>query len=69
MKNNIKPFLSLILIFALTLMTYAQGNRGPAAQPQFDIIIRGGMVYDGTGRAPVRSDVGIKGDRIAAVGN
>ncbi|MGH9945511.1 MAG: N-acyl-D-amino-acid deacylase family protein, partial [Pyrinomonadaceae bacterium] len=26
-------------------------------------------VYDGTGRAPLRADVGIKGDRIAAVGN
>jgi N-acyl-D-amino-acid deacylase len=27
------------------------------------------MVYDGTGRAPVRADVGITGDRITAVGN
>ncbi|HVG39386.1 MAG TPA: hypothetical protein VM870_08865, partial [Pyrinomonadaceae bacterium] len=33
------------------------------------MIVRGGTVYDGTGRAPVRADVGIKGDRIAAVGN
>jgi N-acyl-D-amino-acid deacylase len=69
MKNNLKQFQSLILILALTVMAYAQGSPGPVAQQQFDVIIRGGMVYDGTGRAPVRVDVGIKGDRIAAVGN
>ena len=50
-------------------MAYAQGNPGPVSQQQFDVIIRGGMVYDGTGRAPVKADVGIRGDRIAAVGN
>jgi N-acyl-D-amino-acid deacylase len=27
------------------------------------------MVYDGTGRAPLRADIGIGGDRIAAIGN
>jgi N-acyl-D-amino-acid deacylase len=69
MKTNIRKFLSLVLILALSLLTFAQGNPGPAAQQPFDIIIRGGMVYDGTGRAPVKADVGIKGDRIAAVGN
>ena len=66
MKTNIHKLLSLILILALTVTAYAQGN---PAQTQFDVIIRGGMVYDGSGRTPVRTDVGIKGDRIAAVGN
>lgn len=69
MKTNIQKFLSLLLIAPLSLTTYAQGNPGPTAQQQFDVIIRGGMVYDGTGRAPARANVGIKGDRIAAVGN
>lgn len=36
--------------------------------PGFDVIIRGGHVLDGTGAAAVRADVGIRGDRIAAVG-
>jgi N-acyl-D-amino-acid deacylase len=40
-----------------------------AGQATFDVIIRGGTVYDGTGGAPRRADVGIKADRIAAVGN
>ena len=62
--------LSLTLILALTVMSYAQGGTGPQANAQsFDVIIRGGTVYDGTGRAPVKGDVGISGDRIAAVGN
>lgn len=69
MKNNIKQFQALILILTLTVVAYAQGSPGPVAQIQFDVIIRGGMVYDGTGRPPVKADVGIKGDRIAAVGN
>jgi len=37
--------------------------------PDYDVLIRGGMVYDGTGAAGQRVDVGIKGDRIAAVGD
>jgi N-acyl-D-aspartate/D-glutamate deacylase len=36
---------------------------------EFDLIIRGGTVVDGTGRDPIEADVGIKGTRIAAIGN
>ena len=67
MKHNLHKLFALTLIFALTVMSYAQLR--PASQPQFDVIIRGGTVYDGSGRAPVKADVGIEGDRIAAVGN
>jgi len=34
-----------------------------------DFVIRGGRVVDGTGAPWVRADVGIEGDRVAAVGN
>ncbi len=34
----------------------------------FDVLIRNGQVVDGTGSAPRRADVGINGERIAAVG-
>lgn len=40
-----------------------------AREPDYDIVLRNGTVYDGTGSAPRRADVVIKGDRIAAVGN
>jgi N-acyl-D-amino-acid deacylase len=34
----------------------------------FDLLVRGGRVVDGTGGPPRRADVGVRGDRIAAVG-
>lgn len=34
----------------------------------FDVVIRNGLVVDGSGAAPFDADVGIIGDRIAAVG-
>jgi N-acyl-D-amino-acid deacylase len=39
-----------------------------APPPRYDVVIRGGTVYDGTGAAPIAGDVAIKGDRIVAVG-
>ncbi|MDM7956512.1 amidohydrolase family protein [Blastomonas sp.] len=35
---------------------------------RYDVVIRGGTLYDGTGAAPVMGDVAINGDRIVAVG-
>ena len=35
----------------------------------FDVIIRNGTVYDGTGAEPRKADVAIRGDRIASVGD
>jgi N-acyl-D-amino-acid deacylase len=37
--------------------------------PWFDVLIRGGTVYDGSGGPPRRADVGLRGDRIEAVGD
>jgi N-acyl-D-amino-acid deacylase len=37
--------------------------------PNFDVIIKGGTVYDGTGAEPRPVDVAIRGDRIAGVGD
>lgn len=34
-----------------------------------DVILRGATIFDGTGQAPFRADVGIAGERIAAVGD
>jgi amidohydrolase family protein len=42
---------------------------GCSAAPEFDIVISGGSVVDGTGASPRGVDVGIKGDRIVAVGD
>ncbi len=36
--------------------------------PRYDVVIRGGTVYDGSGGVPYVADVAITGDRIAAIG-
>ena len=37
--------------------------------PEFDLIVRGGMVLDGTGSPAMRADVGVQGDRITVIGD
>lgn len=56
-----------LLLAAVTFSIAALSSRVP--QGAFDIIIRGGTVYDGTGAPGRRADVGIQGDRIAAIGD
>ncbi len=42
----------------------------PVARAQeYDVVIRGGTVYDGSGRPPVVADVAVRGDTVAAVGD
>jgi N-acyl-D-amino-acid deacylase len=43
-------------------------DAAPAAPPErYDVLVRGGTVYDGSGRAGVVADVGIRSDKIVAV--
>ena len=35
---------------------------------KFDLLIKGGLVYDGTGVPPVQADIGVCGERIVLVG-
>ena len=39
------------------------------SRPSFDLVIRGGILLDGTGGPPFRGDLGLVGDRIAAIGS
>jgi N-acyl-D-amino-acid deacylase len=38
-----------------------------ALAADYDVVIRNGMIYDGTGGAPYRADIAVSGDRIAAI--
>ena len=38
-------------------------------RPTFDVIVRGGTVYDGSGGSPYAADIGLIGDRIESIGS
>ena len=58
------PFVAALLASSL-LLSASAGARGAA--PAYDVVIRGGTLYDGSGAAPVVGDIALNGDRIGAV--
>jgi N-acyl-D-amino-acid deacylase len=54
------------LAFASTLLLLSAC--ATTSRPTYDIVIRNGMLYDGSGADGLRGDLAISGDRIAAVG-
>jgi N-acyl-D-amino-acid deacylase len=57
-------------LFWGTVFAIAYRGRKFGLDPtDYSLIIRGGTVYDGSGGAPFAADVGIVGDRIAAIGD
>jgi N-acyl-D-amino-acid deacylase len=40
-----------------------------SAAERFDVLIKNGTVYDGSGRAGVKADIGVRSDKIAAIGD
>ena len=55
--------LCLVCLVAFTF------GAGCTDRPAYDVIIRNGMVFDGTGGEPTRASIAIAGDTIAAVGD
>lgn len=41
----------------------------PSREATYDVLLRGGTVYDGSGSDPFVSDVAVRGDRIVAIGD
>jgi N-acyl-D-aspartate/D-glutamate deacylase len=69
MKMQLKPlrwFALAMIIVVLIFLTTADICRGRVND--FDIIIRGGRIVDGTGSEAYRADVGIKNGRITEIG-
>ncbi|CAN5478201.1 amidohydrolase family protein [soil metagenome] len=59
----------LLTIVFLTIIGCLTMNAQSAKRVEFDVIIRGGTVYDGTGSLPIKADVGIVGDKVKRVGD
>ena len=62
-----RRYLGLVVAIAASLVA-CQAPVKPAAS-DYDVIIRHGSVYDGSGGAPVSTDIGVRGQRIAAMGD
>jgi len=58
----------LLIITPLLAFTSGPAGREASAAVQYDVVIRNGLVVDGTGRAGFNADVAINGDRVAFVG-
>src|SRR5438128_2978335 len=59
----------IILMSTIASALIGQQPSPSASAAEFDVIIRAGTVYDGTGDEPKHVDVAIRGDRIAGVGD
>jgi N-acyl-D-amino-acid deacylase len=64
-----RDFLCLGLFVTIVFTIFAQ-NESPSPGPaDFDVIIKDGTLYDGTGAEPKQADVVIRGGRIAGIGD
>jgi len=57
----------VVVVCVVCLLLGATAWSQTASHP-LDVLIWGGTVYDGTGGAAMRADVGIRGDQIVAIG-
>jgi len=69
--RNRSECLCLVVFLVLAILSCSSGAQpaAPDAQNRFDIVIVNGHIIDGTGSPWYSGDVGIRGGRIAAIGN
>ena len=65
MKRN---FFWLGAFMTMVFTTFANQPSPSVGGGNFDVIIRNGTVYDGSGAEPQKVDIAIRGDRIAGIG-
>ena len=65
-SNRLAVFL---LAAALAACAQPPAGKADAASDSYDLVIRNGIVYDGSGGDGRRVDVGVRGDKVAALGD
>ena len=63
---KIKPLISKVVVPLAICALLLACNGGPP--PAYDLILRGGTIYDGSGSEPYVGDLAIRGDEVAALG-
>ena len=61
--------IAAILTSIIASCIFAQNQLPSQSAADFDVIIKGGLVYDGTGGEPQHVDIAIRGDRIVGIGD
>src|SRR5438094_998737 len=59
--------LAVTVLWMLSSVRATEPSTPSPDSARFDVLIRGGLVYDGTGAQPQQVDLAIRGDRIAGV--
>ncbi len=65
-RMNPCAFPALVVLLSVTSLG---GAPAALAQADYDVILRHGTIYDGSGGKPFAGDIALKADRIAAVGD
>jgi N-acyl-D-amino-acid deacylase len=66
MKRN---FCWLAMFVTIVFTMFAQEQSPSPDTEAYDVLIRNGTLYDGTGGEPRHADVAVRGDRIAGIGD
>ncbi len=69
MRNEAQRLRVRLLIATGACLLLVPGCVSNSDRQTYDVIIRGGMVYDGSGSSPRSADVALVADRIAKVGD
>jgi dihydroorotase/N-acyl-D-amino-acid deacylase len=65
----VAPSKWLVLLVFVVALGLAGSATAPPPPDSYDVVITGGRIVDGTGAPWFAADLGIRGDRIAAIGN
>jgi N-acyl-D-amino-acid deacylase len=69
MATSALGIVGLAIGTSLSLGAGAWTMSGRSTSPAYDVLVRGGTLYDGRGGPGVRADLGIRRDRIASIGD